>query len=70
MSGIAAKFVTTPTISPLYKPLLDAWGGSGEMTVVRSPDRIVVTWVTRESHYHVSIIDGMVGTESAMEQPK
>ena len=53
MSGIAAKFVTTPTISPLYKPLLDAWGGSGEMTVARSPDRIVVTWVTRESHYHV-----------------
>ena len=46
MSRIAAKFVTTPTISPLYKPLLDKWGGSGEMTMARSPDRIVVTWVT------------------------
>ena len=53
MSRIAAKFVTTPTISPLYKPLLDKWGGSGEMTVAQFPDRIVITWVTRESEYHV-----------------
>ena len=53
MSGIAAKFVTTPTISPLHKPLLDKWGDSGQMTVAQSPDRIVVTWVTRESEYHV-----------------
>jgi len=52
-SRIAAKFVTTPTISPLYKPLLDKWGGSGEITVAPSQDRIVVTWVTRESEYHV-----------------
>ena len=30
MSGIATKFVTTPTISPLYKPLLDKWGGTAK----------------------------------------
>ena len=55
MREIAAKFVTTPTISALYKPYLGGWS-SDEWTdsfgakqhVSSSPDRVVVTWVTTE----------------------
>ena len=55
MREIAAKFVTVPTISPLYKPYLGGWS-SDEWTdaygatqhVRSSPDRVVVTWVTTE----------------------
>ena len=54
MREIAGEFVDAPTISPLYKPLLDKWGGTGEVTVARFADRIVVTWVTRESEYYVA----------------
>ena len=51
MSDIASQFVTSPTISPLYKPLL---GGSEAMQhVASSADRVVVTWVTTEPHYYV-----------------
>ena len=55
MREIAAKFVTAPTISPLYKPYLGGWSNDewtdsyGATQHVRSsPDRVVVTWVTTE----------------------
>ena len=55
MREVAARFVTTPTISPLYKPYLGGWV-SDEWTdtygatqhVSSSPDRVVVTWTTTE----------------------
>ena len=48
MREIAAKFVNTPTISPLYKPTL-----TGRQHVARWPDRVVVTWSTSEPDYYV-----------------
>ena len=55
MSEIAQLFVTTPTISPLYKPRL---GGSSDrygatQHVARSPDRVVVTWITTDPMYYL-----------------
>lgn len=55
MREVASKFVTTPTISALYKPYLGGWV-SDEWTetygatqhVFSSPDRVVVTWTTTE----------------------
>ena len=55
MQEIAGNFVTTPTISPLYKPMLggrsDRYGATRH--VARSPDRVVVTWTTTEPDYYV-----------------
>ena len=46
MAEIAQVF-DRPTISPLYKPLQ-----SGETRVARLPDRVVVTWSTREGEFY------------------
>ena len=47
---VAGGFVTTPTISPLYKPYLggkdDRFGATQH--VAHHPDRVVVTWQTSE----------------------
>ena len=55
MSMIASKFVTTPTISPLYKPRLggrsDRYGSTQH--VAAGPNRVVVTWVTTEPDFYV-----------------
>lgn len=55
MQEIAGNFVTTPTLSPLYKPMLggrsDRYGATQH--VARSPDRVVVTWATTEPDYYV-----------------
>ena len=55
MSEIGSKFVTTPTISPLYKPMLggrsDRYGATQH--VRHEPDRVVVTWTTTEPDYYV-----------------
>ena len=51
MSKIARKFVTTPMISPLYKPALGGYGATQH--VKHWPDRVVVTWMTTEPHYYV-----------------
>ena len=48
MRDIATKFVSTPTISPLYKPMHGA-----TQHVARWPDRVVVTWITSDPHYYV-----------------
>ena len=49
----ARKFVTTPTISPLFKPTLGrhAWSDKYSIGqhVAASSDRVVVTWVTTEA---------------------
>ncbi len=54
MSEIAAKFVTTPTISPLYKPMLggrqDHYGATQH--VKHEQDRVVITWTTMEPDYY------------------
>ena len=54
LSQIAKEFVTTPMISPLYKPDL---GGHGDRTgtqhVKAWPDRVVVTWKTTEPRFYV-----------------
>ena len=55
MREIADKFVTTPTVSPLFKPLLGNWlgnlWGSGPQTVASFTDRVVVTWTTRDPEW-------------------
>lgn len=55
MREIAAGFVDTPTISPLYKPMLggreDYYGATQH--VARWPDRVVVTWITTEPDFYV-----------------
>ena len=51
MSEIAGQFVTAPTISPLFKPLLG--GRDATQHVASSADRVVVTWITTEPHYYV-----------------
>ncbi len=55
MREVASKFVTTPTISALYKPYLGGWVGDewtetygATQHVSNSPDRVVVTWTTTE----------------------
>ena len=54
ISEIAGKFVTTPTISPLYKPMLggrqDRYGATQHVKHER--DRVVVTWTTTEPDYY------------------
>ena len=55
MREVAAKFVTTPTISPLYKPWLggrnDRYGATQHVS--SSSDRVVVTWITTEPAKYV-----------------
>ena len=55
MREIAGKFVTTPTVSPLYKPILGGRSDRFEATqhVAHQRDRVVVTWTTTEPHYYV-----------------
>ena len=59
MSDIADLFVTTPTISALYKPMLGGWSEwdadrfGNTQHVARSQDRVVVTWVTSDPAFHV-----------------
>ena len=48
MHEIAGRFVTSPTISPLYKPYYDA-----RQHVSRRPDQVVVTWVATEPKFYV-----------------
>ena len=52
---IVANFVTTPTISPLYKPRLgglsDEYGATQHVS--RRQDRVVVTWKTTEPQFYV-----------------
>ena len=48
MHEIAGQFVTSPTISPLYKPFYDA-----TQHVSRRPERVVVTWVATEPRFYV-----------------
>ena len=52
MLQAAGSFVTTPTISPLFKPLLDEHGG-GTLAVERFTDRVVVTWIAKDFAYDV-----------------
>ena len=56
MAEIAAKFVTHPTISPLFKP---GYGGItgrrdplASQFVARQPNRVVVTWFASEPHFY------------------
>ena len=55
MPEIASNLVTTPTISPLYKPMLggrsDQYGAMQH--VASSPEQVVVTWITTEPDYYV-----------------
>ena len=58
MREVAAKFVTTPTISPLYKPYLGGWFNAdvyygATQHVSDSSDRVVVTWITTEPTKYV-----------------
>ena len=60
MDKIADVFVDTPTISPLYKPLLGDFVDSpirGREHIVqhvaRWPDRVVVTWITTVPFFYV-----------------
>ena len=54
MSAIAAEFVTTPTISPLFKPVLggreDTYGATQHVAL--GVDQVVVTWATSEPIYY------------------
>ena len=51
MREFAELFVTTPTISALYKPMLggleDRYGATQH--VAQGPDRVVVTWITSDT---------------------
>ena len=55
MAEVAGQFVTAPTISPLYKPMLggrtDRYGATQH--VAQTPDQVVVTWSTSEPDYYV-----------------
>ena len=57
MHDVAAEFVDGPTISPLYKPMSRAWWGDDghdvAQYVARWPDRVVVTWHTKEMASYV-----------------
>ena len=53
---IAAEFVNSPTISPLYKPLFGRERSFGPDSVARQhvaqwPDRVVVTWHTTDRQF-------------------
>ena len=48
MQKIAENFVTTPTISALFKP----WH-EGTQHVANASDRVVVTWISTEREFHV-----------------
>ena len=54
MSEIAGQFVTAPTISPLFKPVLggreDSYGAM--QYVAHGVDQAVVTWITSEPIYY------------------
>ena len=54
LSDIAGQFVTTPTISPLYKPVLGGRENNyGAMQhVAHGVDQVVVTWITSEPIYY------------------
>ena len=59
MHEMAARFVDTPTISPLYKPWLGEFVDTpireweGIQHVARWPDRVVVTWITTDPFFYV-----------------
>ena len=55
---IAAEFVNSPTISPLYKPLFGRDRGFDPDPVARQhvaqwPDRVIVTWYTTDRQFDV-----------------
>ena len=52
MHEMVARFVGTPTISPLYKPWLGEWGEWAQH-IARWPDRMVVTWITTDPFFYV-----------------
>ncbi len=56
MREIAAEFVRSPTISPLYAPAFGDWfqddPGSNRF-VAHWPDRVVVTWIVRDTQSYV-----------------
>ena len=58
MAEIAAKFVTNPTISPLFKPGYGGITGRSDplarQFVARQPDRVVVTWFASEPHFYAA----------------
>ena len=56
MREIAAEFVRGPTISPLYAPAFGDWAyddPESSRFVAHWPDRIVVTWVVRDTNSYV-----------------
>ena len=58
MHQIAAAFVDSPTISPLYAPAFGGWGQVSDYRdssrfVAHWPDRIVVTWIVRDRSSYV-----------------
>ena len=58
MAEIAAKFVTHPTISPLFKPgyggITSARDPHAKQLVAHWPDRVVVTWFASEPHFQAA----------------
>jgi len=58
MREIAAAFVHSPTISPLYAPAFGGWGQvvddrAASRFVAHWPDRIVVTWIVTDTNSSV-----------------
>ena len=56
MREIAAEFVRSPTISPLYAPAFGDWAyddPESSRFVAHWPDRVVVTWVVRDTNSYV-----------------
>ena len=55
MRQIRSKLVTSPTISVLHKPLLGGFYGGHALRqhVAKSPDQVVITWITYEPDYYV-----------------
>lgn len=58
MREVAAAFVHSPTISPLYAPAFGDWrqvvdGRDSSHFVAHWPDRIVVTWIVRDTQSYV-----------------
>ena len=58
MREIAAAFVHSPTISPLYAPAFGGWGQvvddrASSRFVAHWPDRIVVTWIVTDTNSSV-----------------
>ena len=58
MGDIATKFVTDPTISPLFKPGYGGITGTRDplarQLVAHLPDRVVVTWFASEPHFYAA----------------